>query len=301
MKAKLGILAVLILVISMTISGCAPGQAFGPTFTPIPTATQIPTMTPIPTATPLPIATATATVSAEDCSDNGGKSITLPVAYLKGTISQVRCYDVWSFTEPKGTKVQITMTSSTDSLTPDFSLITDANDTCTSCTDMKTLENSENTSTQATLTYTLPYTGDYYVVVGGIGLAPSGSYSLSIQTLAQATVPTKIPVQSTKAVVKPTQSSEEPTQKPTQDNSNGGEGGSSAGGGMPVTITNNASREAKIVGVGPATYTVIIEAGQSKMVYWLTGQYTFKLYEGGVFIDSISYTVDENHAIITIN
>jgi hypothetical protein len=45
-------LAILVLVVSLAISGCGPGQSFGPTLTPTPTLVPVPTST--PTLTPDP-------------------------------------------------------------------------------------------------------------------------------------------------------------------------------------------------------------------------------------------------------
>jgi hypothetical protein len=60
MNIKQHVIAILVLVTSLIISGCGPGQLFGPTVTPIPTSTPVPptaTFTPIPptlTVTPVP-------------------------------------------------------------------------------------------------------------------------------------------------------------------------------------------------------------------------------------------------------
>jgi hypothetical protein len=42
----------ILLLLSLLISGCGPGQIFGPTFTPTPTPTLTPTSTPTPTLSP---------------------------------------------------------------------------------------------------------------------------------------------------------------------------------------------------------------------------------------------------------
>lgn len=59
------IFVALFLTLASLLSGCGPGQLFGPTLTPTPTITSTPTTTPTPTATatftPLPTATPTAT------------------------------------------------------------------------------------------------------------------------------------------------------------------------------------------------------------------------------------------------
>jgi hypothetical protein len=54
MKTKQLFLAIFILVLGLLVSGCGPGQVFGPTITPTPTvtATATATFTPIPTDTP---------------------------------------------------------------------------------------------------------------------------------------------------------------------------------------------------------------------------------------------------------
>ena len=54
-------LVILILTTSLAISGCGPGQMFGPTITPTSTKTPIPTATLTPTATLAPTATSTPT------------------------------------------------------------------------------------------------------------------------------------------------------------------------------------------------------------------------------------------------
>jgi hypothetical protein len=294
MKTKTGILVAIILVISLAISGCAPGQAFGPTFTPTPTATQTPTMTPTPTETPMPTATV------EACSDFGGDIITLPATDLTGTLDQKKCNDVWVFTKPTGTKIQVTMHGTTPNIWPDFSLWTTANDTCADCADMTLLTKSEDLVTVASLTYTLPYAGDYYLMVGSASEVPSGSYTLSIETVTEAPAATRVPVQSTKAAAEPTKVSAEPTQQPTHDSSDGGEGGTNLGGGVPVTITNQGSHDVKVEGIGPVTYTVKVGPGESKMVYWVSGQYTFDIYKDGSFAGSTSGLVNEEHGMLTI-
>ena len=50
---------ILVLVMSLVISGCGAGQMLGPTITPSPTATLVPTLTLSPTATPVPTQTST--------------------------------------------------------------------------------------------------------------------------------------------------------------------------------------------------------------------------------------------------
>lgn len=49
--------AILVLVVSLVISGCGPGQILGPTLTPLPTITPTQTATPIPTQTSTPVPT----------------------------------------------------------------------------------------------------------------------------------------------------------------------------------------------------------------------------------------------------
>jgi hypothetical protein len=51
----------LVLGLNLIISGCGPGQLFGPTITPIPTSTPTPTITLTPTKTPTPTETPTPT------------------------------------------------------------------------------------------------------------------------------------------------------------------------------------------------------------------------------------------------
>jgi hypothetical protein len=54
-------LAICVLGMSLLFSGCGPGQAFGPTVTPIPTSTSVPTSTLVPTSTSTPTQMPTAT------------------------------------------------------------------------------------------------------------------------------------------------------------------------------------------------------------------------------------------------
>jgi hypothetical protein len=64
---------ILVLLLSLVISGCAPGQIFGPTVTPTPTNTPTPTSTntPIPpTATDTPTPTNTPTLTPLICEDS---------------------------------------------------------------------------------------------------------------------------------------------------------------------------------------------------------------------------------------
>ena len=52
MKIQYKAIAILILVLSLLLSGCTPGQLFGATVTPTPSITPTSTFTPIPTETP---------------------------------------------------------------------------------------------------------------------------------------------------------------------------------------------------------------------------------------------------------
>jgi hypothetical protein len=52
MKTKLQVSIILLLISNSFLSGCGPGQLFGPTLTPTPTNTSTPTRTPTPTLTP---------------------------------------------------------------------------------------------------------------------------------------------------------------------------------------------------------------------------------------------------------
>jgi len=53
----------ILVVISLLVSSCGPGQLFGPTITPSPTATLTPTITPSPTLTRTPTSTPTPTIT----------------------------------------------------------------------------------------------------------------------------------------------------------------------------------------------------------------------------------------------
>ena len=61
MRTRLFALFSLVLLITLAVSGCGPGQLLGPTITPSPTATLTPTLTPTPTSTPTLTPTATPT------------------------------------------------------------------------------------------------------------------------------------------------------------------------------------------------------------------------------------------------
>jgi hypothetical protein len=63
MNARQRIIVVLVLLLSLVVSGCGPGQVFGPTLTPTPTFTPTKTNTPTPTKTPTPTNTPTFTPS----------------------------------------------------------------------------------------------------------------------------------------------------------------------------------------------------------------------------------------------
>jgi len=57
MNTKQRTVAICFLAMSMLISGCGPGQLFGPTVTPTPTPTSTPTRTPTPKPTATPTST----------------------------------------------------------------------------------------------------------------------------------------------------------------------------------------------------------------------------------------------------
>ena len=65
MKEKQKVIAICFLMVGLFVSGCGPGQLFGPTLTPTPTITNTPkptitpTLTPTPTHTPSPTLTPT--------------------------------------------------------------------------------------------------------------------------------------------------------------------------------------------------------------------------------------------------
>jgi len=61
MNAKRQIAVIIVLTMSLVISGCGAGQLFGPTITPTLTKTLTPTATLTPTTTPTPTATSTPT------------------------------------------------------------------------------------------------------------------------------------------------------------------------------------------------------------------------------------------------
>lgn len=59
MDEKQRFVIILVLVMTLIISGCGPGQLLGPTMTPSPTSTPLPTSTPAATATPAATSTPT--------------------------------------------------------------------------------------------------------------------------------------------------------------------------------------------------------------------------------------------------
>jgi len=65
MNTKQQTIAILVLVMSLVLSACGPGQVFGPTITPTPTLTSTPTITPTlaPSATPTVTFTPTSTLT----------------------------------------------------------------------------------------------------------------------------------------------------------------------------------------------------------------------------------------------
>jgi hypothetical protein len=79
MNTRISITAILLLIASLLITSCGPGQLFGPT--PTPTLTITPTLPPTPTLTPTPIAGIGVPVSDERW------QITLLEAYQEETLS----------------------------------------------------------------------------------------------------------------------------------------------------------------------------------------------------------------------
>lgn len=53
------VILISLVVVSLALTSCGPGQLLGPTLTPVPTATATSTVTPTPTATPMPTYTPT--------------------------------------------------------------------------------------------------------------------------------------------------------------------------------------------------------------------------------------------------
>jgi hypothetical protein len=150
---------------------------------------------------------------------------------------------------------------------------------------MTTLINSQDSPSQAALTFTLPYSGDYYLVLGSNNTPPSGSYSLEIKLLSKGVVATKVPVQATRVNA----ATSTPENVPNL-------------GTVPVTITNNTSHRMKIVAVGPISYTVMIDAKATLQENWAPGNYTLTAYyDTGEFYASTNYDVNENHALFTLN
>ena len=70
---------------------------------------------------------------------------------------------------------------------------------------------------------------------------------------------------------------------------------------VPVTITNNKSVAVRIVAVGPTTYTVTVNGGQTINVRWAPGSYSLTAYVNGSYYASTTWDVNENHALFTIN
>jgi hypothetical protein len=93
MNKKQRIALLLVLITSLVISGCGPGQLFGPTITPTPTQTLSPTstqtptqtMTPTPTQTMTPTQAATLTPAVTvdpDCGSIPGNNLSLSQAII---------------------------------------------------------------------------------------------------------------------------------------------------------------------------------------------------------------------------
>jgi hypothetical protein len=118
-------------------------------------------------------------VPGEECVFGGGH-LYPPVEYITGTISGSHCGDDWFFTLSKGIQISMTMKTTSGNLQPGFSVFTTANDDCENCADMTFLGNSINTTTQASLSMTLPFTGDYYLRVTRVDQSSNGTYEFSV-------------------------------------------------------------------------------------------------------------------------
>jgi hypothetical protein len=276
---------VLLAFVLIMATGCGiggVGQLFGPTATPTPTDTSTPTVTQTPTVIPTQTPFPTPAVLCED----GLRSydVSIPTSGSLSTLDS-SCTDAWAFTGDVGTDIMITMTSLSGNLPPDFSLWSNTT---------TLVGDSVDSATQATLSVTLPYTGDYYLIVMTSDASVSGTYSLSIQSTGYtAPLPTDTPeVVPTRVYVRPTSGT---SYKPTQ-------GVTPNLGTVPVTFTNNTSHRMKIVAVGPITYTFFIDSGSTQDLNWAPGNYTLTAYyDTGGFYASTTYAVNENHALFTLN
>ena len=281
------LIIVAVFVCCSFLSACGAGQVFGPTFTPTPTVTSTPTNTPTPTETPKP--TLTPTVDPGCLTDDKFFYPDIPLSETTSTIDDSGCADAWIFSSKKGTELLMTMVTTSGNLPADFSLWTTAGDSCTSCNDISNVAMSEGTSAISTIKNKLPYTGDYYVIMTRPYSNLSGTYTFSIEYVNQPTA-TARPV-----VIQPTKAIQQSQPTSTSD-------AAANLGTVPVTITNNTSHDMKIVAIGPASYTVKIQAKQTLDVNWAPGNYTLTAYySDGTYYASTNYDVNENHAIFTLN
>ena len=88
-------IALCLLVLSMLVSGCGPGQVLGPPVTPTFTATPIPTATPRPTKTSTPTATLTPTPTHTPVPQELGIGIPFSIRGWEITITNVHIESKW--------------------------------------------------------------------------------------------------------------------------------------------------------------------------------------------------------------
>ena len=121
MNIKQRTVMIFVLLLSLAISSCAPGQIFGPTATPTMTATPMATVTPIPTNTPVlptysevlgtyPMGTALCATNAEITAaySDGSVDLSGQVSYSDAGGMQYKCY---------GTKITVNVTATLDGTT----------------------------------------------------------------------------------------------------------------------------------------------------------------------------------------
>lgn len=286
MNKKKGLFLCLLVLFSLLSLACNLTHLLAPAATPTPTATDTPTatLTPIPTITPTETQLSSTFAPCED----GQRYFTATIPMIDSQSSiDGSCTDSWAITAKAGTNLLISMTLVSGNLSPDFSLWTAASDSCTNCADMTSVGFSTDTNTQATLSLTIPYTGDYYLIVMPLDESTSGTYTMSIVSTGYTPVatPTRVAIP-TKVYVYPTATQANVPNLGT----------------VPVTFTNNTSHRMKIVAVGPLSYSFFIDGGVTLDLSWAPGTYDVTAYyEDGTYYASTSYAVNENHAIFTLN
>lgn len=92
---KVRIFSLSLLILSVLLSGCGPGQFLGPTVTPTATMTPIPTATPTPTKTSTPTSTLTPTPTPTPVPQELGIGVPFSVRGWEITITNVHIESKW--------------------------------------------------------------------------------------------------------------------------------------------------------------------------------------------------------------